>query len=210
MTVDESRRGHTRGHCVRHRRELLADDVPIKLGVREFDLLMVLIAPSRAVISEDDLLARLWPDRVVAEANLKSQIFPGLFGLVAKSLVVAEIDAPVPRYRLLDTTRAYALEKLAESGEREQLARRHAPFYRDLFSRAETELEARPTAEWLGDYRWRIGNLRAALDWAFSPNGDAEIGVALTAAAGPLWMHLWWKPWVGSGGSARVSPTRSR
>ena len=57
-----------------HRRELLADDVPIKLGVRAFDLLMVLIATPRAVISKNDLLARVWPDRVVAEANLKSQI----------------------------------------------------------------------------------------------------------------------------------------
>src|ERR1700677_3939710 len=57
-----------------HRRELLADEVPIKLGVRAFDLLMVLIATPRAVITKDDLLARVWPDRVVAEANLKSQI----------------------------------------------------------------------------------------------------------------------------------------
>src|SRR5277367_2903390 len=57
-----------------HRRELLADDVPIKLGARAFDLLMVLIATPRAVITKDDLLARVWPDRVVAEANLKSQI----------------------------------------------------------------------------------------------------------------------------------------
>ena len=45
-------------------------------------------------------------------------------------------------------------------------------------------------AEWLDDYGRRIDNLRAALDWAFSPGGDASIGVALTAAAVPLWMHL--------------------
>src|SRR5277367_6648922 len=49
-----------------HRRELLGDDVPIKLGVRAFDLLMVLIATPRAVISKDDLLARVWPGRTVA------------------------------------------------------------------------------------------------------------------------------------------------
>ena len=52
------------------------------------------------------------------------------------------------------------------------------------------EAEARPMAEWLALYRPRIDNLRAALDWAFSPGGDAAIGVALTAAAVPLWMHL--------------------
>ena len=45
-------------------------------------------------------------------------------------------------------------------------------------------------AEWLADYWHEIDNLRAALDWAFSPGGDASVGVALTAAAVPLWMHL--------------------
>jgi hypothetical protein len=51
-------------------------------------------------------------------------------------------------------------------------------------------VETRPTAEWLAAYRRLIANLRAALDWAFSPEGDASIGVALTAAALPLWKHL--------------------
>ena len=91
---------------------------------------------------------------------------------------------------MLDTTRAYALEKLAESGEREPLARRHAEYYRDLFEQAEAEWETRPPVEWLADYGRQIDNLRTALDWAFSPGGDAEIGMALTAAAAPLWLHL--------------------
>ena len=72
----------------------------------------------------------------------------------------------------------------------EAVARRHAEYYRDLFERAEAEWETPPAAEWLADYGRQIDNLRAALDWAFSPDGDASIGVALTAAAVPLWMHL--------------------
>ena len=119
-----------------------------------------------------------------------SEVFDGLANLVTKSLVAADFNDAEARYRLLDTTRAYALEKLDESGERERLLRRHAEYYRDLFERAEAEWETRPAAEWLDDYGWRIDNLRAALDWAFSPGGDASIGVALTAAAVPLWMHL--------------------
>jgi predicted ATPase len=91
---------------------------------------------------------------------------------------------------LLDTTRAYAIEKLGESGERERLARGHAEYYRDLFEQAETEWETRPTAEWGADYGPHIDNLRAVLDWAFSSDGDAAIGVELTAAAVPLWTHL--------------------
>ena len=117
-------------------------------------------------------------------------VIEGLLGLIAKSLVVAEGEGAVARYRLLDTTRAYALEKLGESGERERIVRRHAEFYRDLFERADAEREVWSTAEWLGVYGWRIGNLRAALDWAFSADGDASIGVALTADAVRLWMHL--------------------
>src|SRR5689334_5376781 len=128
---------------------------------------------------------------VVASPELPQLgVVDGLSNLVAKSLVLTESNGRTGRYRLLDTTRAYALEKLAQSGELDAVARRHAEFYRDLFERAETEWETRPTAEWLADYGWRRENLRAALDWAFSPNGDTTIGVALTAAAVPLWMHL--------------------
>ena len=128
---------------------------------------------------------------VVASAELAGrQVVEGVANLVGKSLVSARAEDSVVRYSLLDTTRAYALEKLDESGEREQVARRHAEYFRDVFERAEAEWERRPTAEWLADYARRIHNLRAALDWAFSPEGEASIGVALTAAAVPLWMHL--------------------
>jgi predicted ATPase/DNA-binding winged helix-turn-helix (wHTH) protein len=117
-------------------------------------------------------------------------VIEGLLGLVTKSIVVVEGEGAVARYRLLDTTRAYALEKLEERGERERLTHRHAEYYRHLFERAEVEWERRPTVEWLEDYGWSIDNLRAALDWAISPGGDASIGVALTVAAVPLWKHL--------------------
>jgi predicted ATPase/DNA-binding winged helix-turn-helix (wHTH) protein len=113
-----------------------------------------------------------------------------LANLFVKSLVTADTDSVPVRYRLLDTTRAYARGKLAESGKLEAVARRHAEHYRHLFERAETEWETWPTAEWLRDCGRRVDNLRAALDWALSPSGDASIGVALTAAAVPLWMHL--------------------
>ena len=52
--------------------------------------------------------------------------------LVTKSLIEADVDGAVPRYRLLETTQAYALEKLFESGELEQVERRHAEYSRNL------------------------------------------------------------------------------
>jgi predicted ATPase/DNA-binding winged helix-turn-helix (wHTH) protein len=119
-----------------------------------------------------------------------SDAIEGLLSLVAKSLVVAEVDGTVTRYRLLDTTRAYALEKLDESGERDRIARRHAEYCQNLFERAEAEWERRPTTEWLADYGPQLDHLRGAIDWAFLPGGDATIGVALTSAAVPLWIHL--------------------
>jgi predicted ATPase/DNA-binding winged helix-turn-helix (wHTH) protein len=113
-----------------------------------------------------------------------------LADLVAKSLVVADASGTKPRFRLLDTTRAYAIEKLDESNERERIASRHAEYYRDLFERAEREVPARPPDEWLADYALEIDNLRTALDWAFSPDSDKSIGVLLTAAAVSLWRRL--------------------
>jgi predicted ATPase len=113
-----------------------------------------------------------------------------LADLVAKSLVVADVSGTEPRFRLLDTTRAFVLEKLDTSGEREVIAHRHAEYYRQLFERAEAEAPTRTTNDWLADYAPEIDNLRAALDWAFSPGGGASTGVALTAAAVPLWIRL--------------------
>jgi len=123
-------------------------------------------------------------------ANTRVDAMDRLADQVAKSLVVADVGGARPRFRLLDTTRAYAIEKLDVSGERERLARRHAEFYRDLFERAEREAPARPTGEWLADEEIEIDNLRTALDWAFSHAGDGPLGVALTTAAVPLWMRL--------------------
>src|SRR5450631_979691 len=68
-----------------------------------------------------------------------------LADLVRKSLVVAEMNGIKPWFRLLDTTRTYAVEKLAGSSDREGIARRHAEYYRDLLERAESEAAARPT-----------------------------------------------------------------
>jgi predicted ATPase len=119
-----------------------------------------------------------------------SDVIDCVANLVAKSLIMADAPDATVRYRLLETTRAYAREKLAESGELGQVARTHAEHYRNIFERAQTEWETRPTVEWLAAYGRRIDDLRAALDWCFSPYGDTSIGVALTVASVPLWRQL--------------------
>ena len=119
-----------------------------------------------------------------------SQVIEGTSMLVAKSLVVTEVGDASTSFRLLDTTRAYAIEKLEESGERQCLARQHAAYFLDLMDHAQAELQTRRTAEWLRDYGPEIDNLRSALDWAFSAKGEPALGIALTTAAFPLWLHL--------------------
>ena len=119
-----------------------------------------------------------------------SEIVDHIANLVGKSLVVADLRGDVAQYRLLDTTRLYALEKLRSSGELQQIARRHAEYYRALFEPAETESESRPQDEWLAIYGRHLDNVRAGLDWAFSAGGDPQIGVGLAIAAVPLWVQL--------------------
>jgi predicted ATPase/TolB-like protein/tetratricopeptide (TPR) repeat protein len=119
-----------------------------------------------------------------------SNVIDCVTNLVTKSLVTRDVGDVPAQYRLLETTRAYVFEKLTESGEFDSVARRHADYYRDLFERAAVEWKTRPTAEWMADYARQIDNVRAALDWSFSTSGDTSIGVALTVASVPLWLHL--------------------
>jgi predicted ATPase/DNA-binding winged helix-turn-helix (wHTH) protein len=113
-----------------------------------------------------------------------------LTSLVKKSLVSADVSGRTVRYRLLDTVRAYLLEKLNESGEFDEIARRHAEFFRDMCRRAEANHETLPASEWIADYSFLMDNVRTALDWAFSPGGDTSIGVPLTVASLPQWYRF--------------------
>jgi len=119
-----------------------------------------------------------------------AKIVNAVANLVEKSLIAVDVHGPQAHYRLLDTTRAYAALKLAESGKVDLLRRRHAEIFRDALHRANMAWEIRPAPAWLQDHRHLIDNVRAALEWAFSPRGDAEIGVALTLGAVPLWFQL--------------------
>src|SRR6201997_2989532 len=56
------------------RRQLLADGVPVEIGPRAFDLLLVLLEADGALVTKEELLGRVWPGIVVAEENLKVQI----------------------------------------------------------------------------------------------------------------------------------------
>jgi non-specific serine/threonine protein kinase len=119
-----------------------------------------------------------------------SEVFDVLAGLVDKSLVVSLALVGENRYRLLESTRAFALEKLGASGDGAAIRRRHAECFRDVFARAEAGVAGRTKDEWLAEYGPDVDNLRTALDWAFTLDGDTALGVALTAVAMDFWIGL--------------------
>ena len=105
--------------------------------------------------------------------------------LVTRSLVVADSTAGVTRYRLLETTRAYALGKLADAGETAAVARRHAEYFRQFFGDAPDEWLRMSDDSWRARYLSERDNLRAAIDFALGADGDATLAVALSGMSGP-------------------------
>jgi tetratricopeptide (TPR) repeat protein len=133
-----------------------------------------------AMFTLTDLMA------VAAEAEPDGTL-ESITSLIAKSVLVADVTQAVTRYRLLETTRAYALEKLLETGEAAAVFRRHADHVRTLLLRDEATL-TQPA--WLARAAGARDDLNAALDRCFAAGGDAATGIALTVAAVPVWFRL--------------------
>jgi predicted ATPase/class 3 adenylate cyclase/DNA-binding NarL/FixJ family response regulator len=113
------------------------------------------------------------------------QVLDLLTLLVDKSLVVAEKASGRMRYRLLETVRQYALEKLGESGEADAVRARH----RDHYTAMAAVLDApagRDYEQRLEQAEIEIDNLRAAFSWSLE-NSDFELALALASALQPLW-----------------------
>jgi len=111
-----------------------------------------------------------------------------LSGLVDKSLVAAEaspLDAGARRYRMLETVRHFAREKLRESEEEAEVRRRHAEHYLDLAERAEPELLGPDQGLWHQRIRTEFANLREAHAWSLEPGEEEERARLRLAAA--LW-----------------------
>jgi predicted ATPase/DNA-binding winged helix-turn-helix (wHTH) protein len=125
---------------------------------------------------------------VVIDARIDRWAVLDLLGhLVDKSLVVVD-SAEVPRYRLLETTRAFALEQLAAAGETAALLRRHAQALADYLEPQLTQYWTQSSADVVrGEVEF--DNLRAALDWADSPGGDKALACVLMGVSGRLWRH---------------------
>lgn len=121
---------------------------------------------------------------VVADETLdRWAVLDHLGTLVDKSLVVAE-GAARPRYRLLETARAYALEQLGQAQETAIFLRAHARAMRDLFERTLAPASGSPPDEMLAE-RWAVerDNLRAAMEWAVAEGDASSTVMALSTAS---------------------------
>jgi predicted ATPase len=128
--------------------------------------------------------------RVAADAGIDEwAVLDHLGVLVDKSLVMAQTQS-APRYRLLETERAWALEKLAEAGELEATRRRHALAMLQVFDGSYAQRWTVPANVRLDRYLPDLDNLRAALDWAAQAPGEADLHVALTGAGAWIWFRM--------------------
>jgi tetratricopeptide (TPR) repeat protein len=105
--------------------------------------------------------------------------------LVEKSLVDAEGDS-LPRYRMLETTRLFALERLIESGESEDARRRHRDYFLNLAELCDKTILSDEARTALGRLDPERDNLLSAMKWAVSEQ-DVQPGLRLACALGHYW-----------------------
>jgi predicted ATPase/DNA-binding SARP family transcriptional activator len=127
---------------------------------------------------------------VCFDAPLEVETDLDLIGaLVAKSLVVADRGPDGTRYRLLESLRAYAAEKLAESGERDALEANHARFFAGFGLHVDRAYQSMPDAEWFALATSELDNVREALRSTLEGGGDATFGARLASAYGAVFEH---------------------
>ncbi len=110
-----------------------------------------------------------------------------LTSLVNNGLVVPQEQGGEPRFTLLETIRAYALERLAKNGEQEMVQQRHADYYLAFAEEADPHLRTASQQVWLDRLEAERGNLRVALAWFLDSAADAEWGLRLAGALGLFW-----------------------
>ncbi len=127
---------------------------------------------------------------VTSETIDHANVLGAIDSLVAKSMVATRPIGAMMRYRLLDTTRAYALEISIEDAERADLAIRHANYFRRWLEQNGTDWSTLSTGTERAPHFAGLNNVRAALEWCFGADGNTEVGIGLAAAAAPVFLMM--------------------
>ncbi|MBR0938896.1 winged helix-turn-helix domain-containing protein [Bradyrhizobium jicamae] len=128
---------------------------------------------------------------IVTSATVdRSAVLGGLDSLVAKSIVAASPLGAMMRYRLLDTTRAYALEIGIDDAEAANLSTRHAAYFARWLEHSGKEWSVTSSGADRSAHFAGINNVRTALEWCFSPQGNTAVGIKLAAAAVQVFLAM--------------------
>ncbi|MDE3738804.1 winged helix-turn-helix domain-containing protein [Pseudomonas resinovorans] len=117
------------------------------------------------------------------------QVGEAVSDLVDKSLVAIARVSGALQFRLFETTRAYAASRLARFEKRNEYARRHALYYAGQLRRLKEARVASSIASSEQSGPLDVGNLRAAIDWAFSEQGALPLAVEISCLAAPLFLE---------------------
>ena len=115
-------------------------------------------------------------------------IFDSVCRLVDKSLLILEQSEGTPRYRMLETIREYAFDRLRESGEVDTVQTRYLQFFLNLGQTAEKELSGPAQGEWLERLDAEHENLRAALTWKVEKSELRTAQMHLALALSRFWL----------------------
>ena len=127
---------------------------------------------------------------IVGEHIEPREVFGSITQLVAKSLLNVEVGDEEVFYRLLDTTRSYALEKLDQAADLPDTRKRHAERCLALMHQAQQEWETVQTHTWIERYARSLEDIRYALDWGLNAQGPQALAIRLAATSAPLWQEL--------------------
>lgn len=177
--------GYRDAHLPRHQTLKATFDWSYKLLSRVERLVLNRLAVLRGDFSLEDACAVAESEGIAAE-----HISEAIFALVNKSLVALDSAKPQTPYRLLETTRSYALQRLIDDGELNAAERRRALYLCHKFACMQDSAEARSVEDSLTEILRRFDNFRAALSWSFSATGDAALGRKLAALIVPSLFDL--------------------
>ncbi|HKE36791.1 MAG TPA: AAA family ATPase, partial [Candidatus Baltobacteraceae bacterium] len=149
----------------------------------------LLSAPEKRLLQRSAIFRGTWTIEAIealCEGDLDGEeVHDVLLALIDKSLINVESAPEERRYRLLESTRQFALERLDEAGDRERVSARHCEYFAGVAQSAANEYWRTDYDAWAALVRRDLENYRAAIGWGLSAGGDTTC--ALTIAA-----HLRW------------------
>jgi predicted ATPase len=158
----------------------------------------LLTEPERTLLRRLSVFAGGWTSEAaeavcVGERVEEWEVLDLLTSLVEKSLVLYEERSGEGRYRLLETVRQYARDRLLEAAEANPIREQHLHYSVSWAEKAAAQMQETEEARWVERFEEEHDNLRAALGWS-GVQGERQAGLRLGGAQGRFWEVLgYWR-----------------